>query len=77
MKFPGQFQPLTSSKPGWFQPMTSVATRPFSIAGVLTDLASLLATVLLIPVVILAIGTPFALVIAGLLWLARVALAAL
>jgi hypothetical protein len=47
------------------------AIRGFRI---LADAARLLALVLAIPVVILAIGTPLALLIAGLLWLARAAL---
>jgi type IV secretory pathway VirB3-like protein len=57
--------------------MTSVATRRFTVAGVLADAAHLLAAVLFIPFAILAIGAPFALVIAGILWLARMARAAL
>ena len=57
--------------------MASAATRRFSVTRVLADAARLLALVLVVPVVILAIGTPIALVIAGLLWLARLARAAL
>ena len=56
--------------------MTSVATRRFNLAGMLADAARLLAIVLFIPFAILAVGTP-SLVIAGLLWLARIARAAL
>lgn len=51
--------------------MASIAVRGFRI---LADAAHLLALVLAIPVVILAIGTPVALLIAGLLWLVRAAL---
>ena len=57
--------------------MTSVATRRFTVGGALADAAQLLAAVLFIPFAILAIGAPFALVIAGILWLARMARAAL
>ena len=49
----------------------------FSVAGLLTDAAQLVAAVLVVPFAILAIGAPFALVIAGLLWLAQLARAAL
>ena len=51
--------------------------RRFSLRGSLAGAAELLAVVLLVPVAILAIGTPIALVIAGCLWLARLARAAL
>jgi hypothetical protein len=57
--------------------MASAATRRFNLAGMLADAARLLAVVLFIPFAILAVGMPFALVIAGLLWLARIARAAL
>ena len=57
--------------------MTAAVTRRFSVAGILADVAHLLALVLFIPFAILAAGLPFALVIAGLLWLARVARVAL
>ena len=57
--------------------MRAVAPRRFRVAGILADAAQLLAAVLLVPFAILAIGAPFALVIAGLLWLARLARAAL
>jgi hypothetical protein len=57
--------------------MTSVAARRFSVVGILSDAAHLLAAVLFIPFAILAIGMPIALVIAALLWLARLARAAL
>lgn len=43
----------------------------------LGNAAQALAAVFALPFVILAIGAPFALVIAGVLWLARVARAAL
>ena len=56
--------------------MHSVGTRRFSVAGLVGDAGRLIAVVLFIPFVILAIGAPFALVIAGLLWLARLAQAA-
>jgi hypothetical protein len=52
--------------------MASVAAQGFRVAGILADAAHLIAAVLFIPFVILAIGAPFALIIAGLLWLARV-----
>lgn len=48
------------------------AARQFTVAGVLADAAQLLAAVLFIPFAILAIGAPFALIVAGLLWLAGV-----
>jgi hypothetical protein len=57
--------------------MASAATRRFNLAGMLADAVRLLAVVLFIPFAILAVGMPFALVIAGLLWLARIARAAL
>lgn len=57
--------------------MTSVATRRFSVTGILADAAHLLAAVLVVPFAILAVGAPIALVIAGLLWLARLVRAAL
>jgi hypothetical protein len=56
--------------------MTSVATPRFSLARMLAEAARLLTVVLFIPFAILAIGAPFALVVAGLLWLARIARAA-
>ena len=68
LKFPGQFQPLTSSKRG-VSALTAIVTRPFRVREVLSDAVHMLAAVLFVPVIILAIGTPFALVIAGLLWL--------
>ena len=49
--------------------MTDIVTRPFRVREVLSDAVHMLAAVLFVPVVILAIGAPFALVIAGLLWL--------
>jgi hypothetical protein len=55
--------------------MTSVALR--RVPGILADAGQLLAAVLLVPFVILAVGAPIALVIAGLLWLARLVRAAL
>jgi hypothetical protein len=57
--------------------MTSVAARSLGLGGMLTDGAQLVGLVFLIPFVILAIGIPVALVIAGLLWLARIVGAAL
>lgn len=57
--------------------MTSIAASRFSTVGILADAARLLGVVLLIPFVVLAVGTPFAAVIAGLLWLARIVRAAL
>jgi len=57
--------------------MRSDPIRGFSLRGSLAGAAELLAVVLLVPVAILAIGTPIALVIAGCLWLARLARAAL
>lgn len=57
--------------------MTSVAPRRLRVAGILADGVQLLAAVLLVPFAILAIGIPIALVIAALLWLARLAGAAL
>ena len=53
--------------------LAAAAGRPFRITGFLGDAAQLVAVVLLIPFAILAIGAPFALVIAGVLWLARAA----
>lgn len=53
--------------------MNSPGTRRFSVASLLGDAGRLIAVVLFLPFVILAIGAPFALVIAGLLWLARLA----
>jgi hypothetical protein len=57
--------------------MTPVAPRHLRVAGILADGGQLLAAVLLVPFAILAIGIPIALVIAALLWLARLADAAL
>jgi hypothetical protein len=57
--------------------MTSAATRSFNLGAILADAGSLLAAVLFIPFAILAIGAPFALAGAALLWLARLARAAL
>ena len=53
--------------------MSSLIARRFSVAGTLVEAAHLIAAVLVIPFAILAIGAPFALLIAGLLWLARAA----
>ena len=53
--------------------MNAVGTRRYTVAGLVGDAGRLIAVVLFIPFVILAIGAPFALVIAGLLWLARLA----
>jgi hypothetical protein len=50
--------------------------RRFDLVGFLRDAAQLIAAALVMPFVILAIGAPFALLIAGLLWLARLARAA-
>ena len=75
-----RFRPIPAAdliKATGFPAMASVATRRFSVTRILADAARLLALVLAVPVVILAIGTPIALVIAGLLWLARLARAAL
>ena len=47
-----------------------------TLGGLVSDGAHLIAAVLILPFVILAVGAPFALVIAGLLWLARLAQAA-
>jgi hypothetical protein len=57
--------------------MTSMAASRFTTVGILTDAVRLLGVVLLIPFVVLAVGTPFAAVIAGFLWLARIVRAAL
>lgn len=57
--------------------MTSVVPRRLRVAGILADGVQLLAAVFLVPFAILAIGIPIALVIAALLWLARLAGAAL
>jgi len=57
--------------------MTFAASRPFRLGTALADAASLLAAVLIVPFAILAIGAPFALAGAALLWLARIARAAL
>ena len=57
--------------------MAPVAARRFRPFGLLADIARLLALVLAVPVVILAVGTPFMLAVAGLLWLVRLAAAAL
>jgi hypothetical protein len=56
--------------------MNSVGVRRSTVAGLVGDAGRLIAVVLFLPFVILAIGAPFALVIAGLLWLARLAQAA-
>ena len=57
--------------------MTTYAVRRLSVIGMLADGGRLIGLVLFIPFVILAIGMPVALVIAGLLWLARIVGAAL
>ena len=57
--------------------MTVSAMRRFDLVGFLRDAAQLIAAALVMPFVILASGAPFALLIAGLLWLARLARAAL
>jgi hypothetical protein len=49
---------------------------PVTAGGILKDAGALLALVLFIPFAILLIGAPVALVIAGLLWLARLAFGA-
>ena len=54
--------------------MHSPARPRASVVGILKDAAALLGLVLFIPFAILAVGAPIALVIAGVLWLARVAL---
>ena len=51
--------------------MPSPAISRVTIRGVLGDAVHLLAVVLFIPFAILAVGAPIALVIAGLLWVAR------
>jgi hypothetical protein len=53
--------------------MYSPAMPRISVRAILTDAAGLLALVWLIPLAILVIGAPFALVGAGLVWLARLA----
>ena len=57
--------------------MTTVAPRRLGLIGMLADGARLVGLVLFLPFVILAIGMPVALVVAGLLWLARIVGAAL
>lgn len=57
--------------------MTAGEAQPFRVRVLLSDAAQMIAAVLVLPFAILAIGAPFALLIAGLLWLARVARAAL
>jgi hypothetical protein len=56
--------------------MHSPAIPRIRVRAVLSDAAQLLALVWLIPVAILVFGAPFALIGAGLLWLARLARAA-
>ena len=56
--------------------MHSPAIPGIRVRAVLSDAASLLALVWLIPVAILVLGAPFALIGAGLVWLARFARAA-
>ena len=54
--------------------MHSPAIQPrIRVRAVLTDAADLLALVWLIPLAILVLGAPFALMGAGLVWLARLA----
>jgi hypothetical protein len=57
--------------------MHSPAHARASVGGVLKDAAALLGLVLFVPFAILAVGAPIALVIAGVLWLARLAQASL
>ena len=56
--------------------MHSPAIPRIRVRAVLSDAAQLQALVWLIPVAILVFGAPFALIGAGLLWLARLARAA-
>lgn len=57
--------------------MTAGEVQSFRMRSLLSDAAQMIAAVLVLPFAILAIGAPFALLIAGLLWLARAARAAL
>ena len=56
--------------------MQVTSGTPVTAGGIVKDAAALLALVVFIPFAILLIGAPVALVIAGLLWLARVAFGA-
>ena len=57
--------------------MQVTSGTPVTAGGILKDAGALLALVIFIPFAILLIGAPVALVIAGLLWLARLAFGAL
>lgn len=56
--------------------MQVTSGTPVTAGGILKDAAALLALVIFIPFAILLIGAPVALVIAGLLWVARLAFGA-
>ena len=56
--------------------MQVTSGTPVTAGGILKDAAALVALVVFIPFAILLIGAPVALVIAGLLWVARLALGA-
>ena len=53
--------------------MQVTSGTPITVGGIVKDGAALLALVFFIPFAILLVGTPVALVIALLLWLARLA----